>query len=276
LTLTARVAWCPSGTLRSKTGRSAWGDDWGGKFDPSHPEPFVSWIANIRRVVCDLPSPQSMEKGVAPVLPTPEAHFWRAPPEVVGNPIEPKGGPVPTAGAPLPAVQRSPPARLSLGSVPPARAPVAAPPLRASPAPRPLSSPGAWPVQRPPQPGSGTRQPSQQPSQQPSSQPGSRQPGSQPPSQKPGLQQPGSQQPGAQQPSSSPNPAPAKESGRPAGTDRAVSDNTNYWQQLQGTPVLIVTPSRKQGSTANAAPPPGVAGCRLPGFLAAVLLALAM
>jgi hypothetical protein len=215
-------------SMWSKTGHSGWGDDWGGKFDPSHPEPFVSWVSNVRRVVCDLLAPQSMDKGVAQVVPTAEASFWRAPPDVAGTPLDAR---VATRSPPL-LGQR-------LASTPPWKGPAAAPPLLASPSPRPL--PGAGPAHRPPLPGGASQQPAQQPSQRPSQQP------------------------------SSPSPAPAKESAHVETPARSVSDNSNYWQQLQGTPVLIVTPSRKAGAPQNGAAS-WEASSLLTGCLVAVLL----
>jgi hypothetical protein len=39
----------------------------GGVFDPSHTEPYETFVANVRRVLCDLPEPQTMRMGVEPV-----------------------------------------------------------------------------------------------------------------------------------------------------------------------------------------------------------------
>lgn len=98
---------------RTKTGNAAPGDIWGGLFDPNHAEPYVSWVSNVRRVLCDQKAPLNMHNGSVHVKGTWETWVDKPGPEVVGQPVSlppaarlepptPPGLPPPVPPAPLP------------------------------------------------------------------------------------------------------------------------------------------------------------------------------
>jgi hypothetical protein len=62
-------------------------DNWGGVFDPKHEEPYESFVTNSRRVLCDLPLPQTMTMGVERVPVTFEMPAPQAEPVTEGTPI---------------------------------------------------------------------------------------------------------------------------------------------------------------------------------------------
>jgi hypothetical protein len=71
-----------------------------------HEETFYSTVANTRRVVCDLDSPQSPGSGAAKVPVTYEQWAAAAQPEVVGQPVP--SPPPPPPPSPLPPAPPSP------------------------------------------------------------------------------------------------------------------------------------------------------------------------
>jgi hypothetical protein len=101
----------------TKTQNEPTTDTWGGVFDPSHPNPFITWVTNAQRVACDLPNQQTMSRGAQKVTATYETVTGQAAPLVVGTPL-----------ALPPAAQRSPPPSPAPSPPPASPSPPPAPP----------------------------------------------------------------------------------------------------------------------------------------------------